>query len=290
MATKSSKDKILIARTIADMLDINNYQAMSPDNAIVAAIRKIKTGDFPKDGGSIRSLKKLISLARENGFSIKIPDALKEDQASADYKINPTTGRKYRAHKVTFKTSGKNGRPNSGIVGKYHDDDKESVKKESFEDNELDVICDFFETEDDVLFLYDKNEFQNISEEDVLIFEQEHEVLNEVMSRIARYKAKARFARTKSKRDRKRKIALKRHSDISTLRKRARRLAVKILKRRLIKKDPSTMSIGEKERVEGLLSKKKNVIDRLSIKLLPKLRKIEMERLSGNHASIKEKE
>ena len=58
------------------------------------------------------------------------------------------------------------------------------------------------------------------------------EVINEVLSRMERIRAKTRFARTQAKRERRTKIALKSRSDNTTINKRARRLAINLMKQR----------------------------------------------------------
>ena len=105
-------------------------------------------------------------------------------------------------------------------------------------------------------------------------------LLSETMSKAERIRAKIRFARTEAKRKRKTEIALKTHSSTSTINKRARRLAISILKRRLAKKPLDRLSVSEKERIENILSKRKSLIDRTAIKMIPKVKKIESERLS----------
>jgi len=40
------------------------------------------------------------------------------------------------------------------------------------------------------------------------------------------------------------------------------------------------MSVGEKERIERLVAKRKKLIDRLAMKLVPKVRRVEQDRLA----------
>ncbi len=103
----------------------------------------------------------------------------------------------------------------------------------------------------------------------------------EVLSRIERMKAKARIRRTSAKRERATKIALKRYSNTATINKRARRLAIKLMKKRLLRgRDPSKVSVGEKERIERTLEKRKAIIGRIATRLAPRVRKVEKARLS----------
>jgi hypothetical protein len=105
------------------------------------------------------------------------------------------------------------------------------------------------------------------------------EYLEEGLSRMERIMRKQRFMRTKSKREQRVKIALRKSSNIITMSKRARRLATHMIKTRILRKDPETASIPEKERVEALLKKRPLLVNRLASRLLPKLREVEKNRL-----------
>ena len=106
------------------------------------------------------------------------------------------------------------------------------------------------------------------------------EALDEVLSRSERIKAKTRFAKSSAKRQRKTKIAIKSHSSAVTINKRARRLAVELMKQRIAKKPLNKLSIGEKERLEKIISSRKVLLNRLAMKLAPRIRKIESQRLT----------
>ena len=150
-------------------------------------------------------------------------------------------------------------------------------------DHFMDSICD-----DDVYDLYDEEELAIVDEEDgeeVPEDEEEkgldEEKIMEVLSRAERIKAKFRIRKTKAKRERAAKIALKRFSNVKTINKRSRRLAVKLLKKRFLKgRDPSKLSVGEKERLEKIVQSRKQLIGRLAMRLAPRVRKLEKTRLS----------
>ena len=208
---------------------------------------------------------------------------VKEDMDSADYKINPETGRKYRAHKIEFDNSGANGKLD-------HDDEiKEEVEEFDFSEDDLEKMVGSVNTEDDIMHAYDDGELvlvdvetgEEINEESII----NTEILSEVLSRIERMKAKIRFARTAPKRERRMQIALKRRSDTKTLNKRARRVAIALLKQRIMRKPAAQLTVSEKERVERMLASRKAVIDRLAMKLTPRVRKIETDRLSHSKAT-----
>jgi hypothetical protein len=105
------------------------------------------------------------------------------------------------------------------------------------------------------------------------------EVLDEALSRMERIRRKSRFVRTKSKREIRTKIALRKSSNVLTFNKRAKRLAMHMIKTRLLKKDPSKASLAEKERVEKFIHARHPLVDRLARRLVPKVRQIEKARL-----------
>jgi hypothetical protein len=66
---------------------------------------------------------------------------------------------------------------------------------------------------------------------------------------------------------------------MSTINKRSRRLAVSMIKKRMLRKDPATASVQEKERIERFLQTRKAVVDRLARRVAPRIRQIEKARL-----------
>ena len=109
----------------------------------------------------------------------------------------------------------------------------------------------------------------------------EEQAILEVLSRTERMRAKVRFAKSKSKRQVKAKIALKTHATSKKVNQRARRLAIKLMKKRMLRgRDYTKISVGEKERIERVITKRKQVIDRVALKLIPRIRNVEKARLS----------
>ena len=108
-----------------------------------------------------------------------------------------------------------------------------------------------------------------------------NEVLDEVMTKMARMK-RSRMMKVKGKQiARKRKIAMKRKANPEKLKKRAMKKARDIVTKKLLKdKDKSDLSISGKENLEKRLAKKKLVIAKIAKKILPKVRKAENERLA----------
>jgi hypothetical protein len=245
---------------------------------------------------------------------------IEEDVASADYKVNPDTGRKFRARVVTFANSKMGGKPDDTPNDKEDENEYKRTNKKMAEASEvklgkkitikadqlpsggnkaydaffqeeeeddisekdLDQMASSIDTIDDVIDAYDDHELAIIDDENGEEIESnlKEEALNEVLSRMERIRAKVRFARSSSKRERKTRIALKKHSDNATLNNRARKLAIKLIKTRITRKDPSKMSIGEKERAEKFISTRKALVNRLAMKLVSRVRKIENDRLS----------
>jgi len=159
----------------------------------------------------------------------------------------------------------------------HEDDEKIEKELDAMIDkiDELDDIIDAYE--DDELIIVDADTGEEVKEDKKDIKE---EVLNEVLSRAERMRAKIRFAKSASKRTRRLQIALKSRSSTSTINSRARKLAIKMMKMKMAKKPLNTLSIGEKERIEKVIQRRKAVINRMAMKLAPKIKKIEQQRLS----------
>ena len=107
------------------------------------------------------------------------------------------------------------------------------------------------------------------------------DVLDEIMTKMARMK-RARMMKVKGKQiARKRKIAMKRKANPEKLKKRAMKKARDIVTNKLLKdKDKSDLSISGKENLEKRLAKKKLVISKIAKRILPQVRKAENERLA----------
>jgi hypothetical protein len=152
-------------------------------------------------------------------------------------------------------------------------------------DEQIDHIVDSAQ-EDDFIEEYDDEELSIVDDETgEEIPEEEYNIneekLMEVLSKIERIRARLRFAKTKGKRERKAQIALKTRSTNAVANKRARRLAIKLMKNRLLRgRDANKISIGEKERIERIIQKRKVIVGRIALKLIPRIRQIEKSRLS----------
>ena len=157
--------------------------------------------------------------------------------------------------------------------------EREHLEDEGLSDEEIDDMIGKL-SDDDYLDAYDDEELSVIDDETgEHINDIKEETLMEVLSRAERIRAKVRFARSASKRERKTRIALKTRSTSKTINTRARRMAVNMMKLRIAKKPLNTLSVGEKERIERIMAKRKVVINRIAMRMVPKVRKTENDRL-----------
>lgn len=156
--------------------------------------------------------------------------------------------------------------------------------KEDLTDQEIDEMINSV-TDEEIEDLYEEDELVLVYDDDgeeIPPLEEEAKYdLMEVLSRTERMKGKMRLRKTAAKRGRSTKIALKRFSNPATINKRARRLAIKLMKKRMLRgRDPSKVSVGEKERIEKTMAKRKDIISRVAQRLVSRVRKVEKSRMS----------
>jgi nicotinic acid mononucleotide adenylyltransferase len=176
----------------------------------------------------------------------------------------------------------------SGEVEVAHSDIRDDMTEEEIEDI-IDALSD-----DDYLEVYEDDELAIIDAEtgeQTAETEDEkgmnEELVMEVLSRMERMKSKIRIRKTAAKRERAEKIALKKYSDMGTINKRARRLAIRLMKKRMLRgRDPSKISVPEKERMERMIASRKNVVSRIATRLSPRIRKLEKNRLSHGKFTV----
>ena len=154
----------------------------------------------------------------------------------------------------------------------------EARQDDEMSEDDIDSIIKSI-SDDDILDTYDDDELKVVDDETGETIEESAELL-EVLSRAERMKARVRFAKTKVKREIKAKIALRRRSNNKTFANRARRAAINAMKVKIAKKPLSQLSVAEKERVERLVAKRKKAIDRIALKLTPRVKQIERDRLT----------
>jgi hypothetical protein len=156
--------------------------------------------------------------------------------------------------------------------------------KEDFTEEEIEEMINSV-TDEDIEDLYEEDElvlvYDDDGEEIPPLQEEAQYDLMEVLSRVERMKGKMRLRKTSAKRGRSTKIALKRFSNPATINKRARRLAIKLMKKRMLRgRDPAKVSVGEKERIEKTMAKRKDIIGRVAQRLVSRVRKVEKSRMS----------
>jgi hypothetical protein len=309
--TIKSSDKVKVARVIADMLGVENAETLSPDQAVNLGLRQMRTKRLTPD--TIQVVKKMLGLAKEVGIKIDqnaLPKSLAESEeidTTTDYNAAKGILRKSDYDKLKKMSSGDNepGEKDPTEVGHSMHGDDDHVRRmkvkykiheeesgEEIGDDDLDKMVNDVDHEDDILDVYDGGELKIVDDETGDEVEDDgqevnEEVLSEVLSRAERMRARIRFMRTASKRSRKLRIVLHRRSDTKTINKRARRLAIAMLKQKLAKKPLSKMSVAEKERAERFIQSRKALVDRLAMKLIPRIRSIESERLSHDKATAK---
>jgi hypothetical protein len=301
----TATDKIKVAKIIASSLGVPDVdKSQNPEMLINSALRKIKNKPMRPEYMAV--VNKMLKTAREAGIEFdeklvpaKVEEAITVVQGGSMVKqgtimmpdLDPERDH-IRKKKIRY---------HLGEEDKEADDFEDDMKaNDDIDEKDIDGMVNSL-TDDDIFSMYDDEELHIIDddtgekieedddegeedededEEDEDEKEIKEEALNEVLSRAERIKAKMRFARTSAKRERRLKIAIRTRSSATKINKRARRLAVKLLKQRIAKKPLNTLSTAEKERIEGIIQRRKAVISRIALRLAPKVRKIENDRLT----------
>tara|TARA_Y100000004_G_scaffold195929_1_gene264355 strand:- start:1725 stop:2093 length:369 start_codon:yes stop_codon:yes gene_type:complete len=109
---------------------------------------------------------------------------------------------------------------------------------------------------------------------------KEYSQIDEALTRQQRIARGRQMKRMAKKIARRKKILSKKMASPEKLERRARKLARKILTKKLLKnRTPADLSYAEREKLEDRLKKKSAAIARIAKKLKPKVKKAEMERL-----------
>jgi hypothetical protein len=159
-----------------------------------------------------------------------------------------------------------------------HEEKEAREEEDAMTEDDIDAIIKSI-SDEDILDTYDDDELKVVDDETGETLEESSEIL-EVLSRAERMKARVRFAKSKVKREIKARLALRRRSNNKTFANRARRAAIKAMKMKIAKKPLSQLSIAEKERLERLVALRKKSIDRIALKLTPRIKQIERDRLT----------
>ena len=285
-------DKIKAARVIATAFGIEDADKSSnPDQLVNNALRKIRNKSFSP--ASLEIIKNMIDFAKSVGIKVDdklIPTNVKNIEEAAvevdspnlpGSSMNGPAPQNSTLRKMKIKHQlGEEGEEPEG-----KEDEKNEVEpddEDDLSDEDIKNMIDGFSDDDIIEHGYDDDEFDIIDGETAeKVDDLKEEVINEVLSRMERIKSKIRFARTQTKRERKLQIALKSRSSTKTVNKRARRLAITAMKQRLVRNRPlSSLSVAEKERIEGIIQRRKKVIDRIAMRMVPRVRRLESDRLS----------
>lgn len=116
---------------------------------------------------------------------------------------------------------------------------------------------------------------------------KEEEQLDEVMTMQARMKRRMAMNRLKTVMKAARKRALRKRADTSTLERRARKRARDLIRQRILKTvNYADLPMSARARVDALVAKRKKVIARIAMRMMPKLKRAEMSRKLGTTARI----
>ena len=296
----SPADKIKVARIVASSLGVMDVDEKSgPENMVNQGLRAVKNKRLTPEAWSIIS--NMLKMATDAGIKydhkivankvaeeVTIKNTVKDNESDQEAehsqdpehkKVGSSLGGRTDSHR-RMKIKHKLGEASLGTEDDMDIAGDDGVGESGFLDKDIDDMIGAM-TDDDYLEGYDDEELAIIDDETgEHIIDIKEEVIMEVLSRSERIKAKMRFAKTQSKRERRQKIALKMRSNNKVINNRARRLAVNLMKQRLARKPLSKLSVAEKERIERTIQKRKVVLNRIAMKLVPRVRKIENDRLS----------
>lgn len=161
-----------------------------------------------------------------------------------------------------------------------HDDDdirfadfnEEEIEKEL----EADVLALSW---DDIVDLYDEDEIEYVEHPEL----ESEEELEEGITPAGRLKKKFNAMRTKSRRMMARNIAIKRVSTPEKIKSRSVRAARRMVYKRLLRnRDISTVSAAEKTRLEAQIKRMAPMVARLSVRVMPQVRKLEQSRIKNS--------
>jgi hypothetical protein len=135
----------------------------------------------------------------------------------------------------------------------------------------------------DIRHLYADQEHQEAEEE----FELDGDALSEDLTAAQRMKKKLDFLKSRSRREIAARVARHRASTPGRLKKRAIVGARSMIMNRLLRgRSKDQLSAAEKNRIEDIVRKSKAAVTRISNRLLPKLRKLEQERLRHQREGV----
>jgi hypothetical protein len=165
-----------------------------------------------------------------------------------------------------------------------HDD--EDIRFQDFDETafEKELEADVLSLSwDDLVDLYDEDEIEYDDSP-----EEEGEDLEEGITPTGRLKKKFNAMRTKSRRMMARNIAIKRVSSPEKLKSRSVRAARRMVYKRLLRnRDISSVSSAEKTRLEAQIKRMAPMVARLSVRVMPAVRKLEQSRIKNSRTKKK---
>ena len=287
----SPSDKIKVARIIAGSLGVSDVDEKSgPEGMVNQGLRSIKNKHMTPEAWAV--IKNMLQMATDADIKFDhniVGKKVDEAVVIVDKHKNNTSDQEASQPDTVANDKGKVGHTLGGtndghrrMKVKYclgEESEREELEDEGLSDEEIDDMIGKL-GDDDYLDAYDDEELAIIDDETgEHINDLKEETLMEVLSRAERIRSKIRFARSASKRERRTRIALKTRSTSKTINGRARHMAITMMKNKLAKKPLNKLSISEKERIEKIIARRKAVIDRIAMKMVPKVRKTENDRL-----------
>ena len=150
--------------------------------------------------------------------------------------------------------------------------DTADLEKELFK--QVDKIDDL----EDIAYLY--------QEDDDAEFVDEKDFLAAALTPSQRFKRAAIMKRLAKKIARRRALALKRPSSNEKLKQKSRKHAINLLRKKFARGKPyNELGFAQRARIDDIIRKKSAVVGKIAVRLLPKIKKMEMERIASNRKS-----
>ena len=273
--------------TIRNMLTTADQAAIKYDKRLIAA----KIEETVKGKEHVDVIAKLVNSFKRSGDQEDSDESDKDDPSVNTNDFDTTKHNKHGAqtrvgHSLESDPNKAYLRRQKIIYWKEEVVEDEDDEDDLPEDEEsLDSMLTHINDLEDIVDEYDDDELHIVDDEgkhvahlkDIPVMKEEY--ITEVLKRAERIARAVRFSRSASKRAKKLKIALHRKSSSDVIARRARMAARKALMMKLARKPLDKLSIAEKESIEQKMKKRKKLLDRLAIKLIGKIRKIESKRL-----------
>lgn len=275
-------DKLKVAKIIATSLGISDTSdASNPELLVNTALRRLKSK--PMKPEYVQVVHNMLKVAKDVGIAYDeklVPGKVEEAKEPDNTPETDEVATDIEGHEFTKVGHTLDSDDTKRKMKVKYKLGEEKDEEEELSDSDMDSMISGL-SDDDYLDAYDDDELHMVDvETGESVGSLKEEVIMEVLSRQERIKAKIRFARSEAKRERKIQIALRTRSSTNTINKRARRLAIAMMKKRLAKRPLEKLTVGEKERIERIVERRKPIINRLAMKLVGKIRKVENDRLS----------